>query len=324
MRARGIIRLGVALAGAGAPWVCAASAARNDAFVAAAGQLGMVLGVAIGVAVGLWLLRGSLPGLRWLLPLLLLAGAGGGFAAWWNRAPTLAPLPPAAWAAQPPSQWPQIVLTNRASFSGHSALQGASAFLLQNRRGQVFGATARHLLGSDGGVEPPLSADGLDAALRDWHMHPRTRQQDYVQMGGVAVAGLDAPGYDWLLLRPRTPLRAPVAQPLQARATPVQIGETVHLIGCPYEERSCRQKVYSGKVVERRHDRFRFEIQPWVDLRGFSGAPIVDRNGHAVGVMTVWFEPRQVVAVHIEAGGEDVASIVHRLEQAEGGALPGT
>src|SRR5207302_11065135 len=56
------------------------------------------------------------------------------------------------------------------------------------------------------------------------------------------------------------------------------------LMGCPYDELGCRQNVYTGKVTARSGDRFRFDIEPPVDLRGFSGAPILDRYGRVVGI----------------------------------------
>ena len=71
------------------------------------------------------------------------------------------------------------------------------------------------------------------------------------------------------------------------------IGESVHLIGVAYAEPEVLQKVYSGTVTERGYgDRFRYTISPHVDIRGFSGAPIVDDAGLVVGVMTVWFHPK--------------------------------
>src|SRR5688572_33495557 len=89
--------------------------------------------------------------------------------------PAVAPPPAAAWASRPHVDWPQLVLTNDATFSGHTALQGASAFLLQAPSGATLAATAKHLIREAAGVEPPLSAASLDGALRRRVLHPRTR-----------------------------------------------------------------------------------------------------------------------------------------------------
>src|SRR3954470_7083287 len=59
-----------------------------------------------------------------------------------------------SWMADAPAKWPQFVLTNKATFSGHTALGGASAFLVRVPDGRVLAATAKHLIGEAGGVEP--------------------------------------------------------------------------------------------------------------------------------------------------------------------------
>src|SRR5262245_11377086 len=68
---------------------------------------------------------------------------------------------PTPWSVKPFAQWPQLLLTNEAHFDGHSSLYGASAFLVQNRRGVVLAATARHLTGESGGVQPEIPAGSL-------------------------------------------------------------------------------------------------------------------------------------------------------------------
>ena len=85
-------------------------------------------------------------------------------------------------------------------------------------------------------------------------------------------------------------------------------------MGCPYDELGCRQNVYTGKVTARSGDRFRFDIEPPVDLRGFSGAPILDRYGRVVGIMTVWFEPKKQGEKFLEAGGEDAETVYQMVE----------
>ena len=54
---------------------------------------------------------------------------------------------------------------------------------------------------------------------------------------------------------------------------------------------------------------------PPVDIRGFSGAPIIDEKGYVVGVMTVWFDPKVSGDNFLEAGGEDIASIYDLVQR---------
>lgn len=219
--------------------------------------------------------------------------------------------PAEPWAKLPPDQWPQMVLTNRAAFKHRTSLQGASAFLLQGDSGTVYAATANHLLGENGGVKPEVPRASLDSELLSWELFPRTEPAKIHRVAGLASHAPVSPGNDWLILRfAERPERLP-ATPMHLRATPVKVGEQVHLIGVPYSEPTRPQNVYTGKVTARGFgDRFRYNLSPPVDIRGFSGAPIVDDAGLVVGVMTVWFEPKMQGDKMLEAGGEDASVIV--------------
>jgi hypothetical protein len=219
------------------------------------------------------------------------------------------------WASKPPREWPQLVLTNRAEFNGHTPLQGASAFFLKTQDGRMLAATARHLIGANGGVKPEISVATLNGAIRSWHMYPRTLPGQFVLAEKIGASGLDNENLDWLILTIKDTGKALPATPLQLRRQPVQVGEQVYLVGCPYVEEACKQNVYAGKVTARAGDRFRYDIDPPVDIRGFSGAPVIDRNGHVVGVMTVWFEPKMQGERFLEAGGEDAASVYQLVER---------
>jgi ribosomal protein L7/L12 len=208
--------------------------------------------------------------------------------------------------------WPQIVLTNEATFRGHTPLHGASAFLLSSRDGRVFAATAKHLIGKNGGVVPDVSLDELDSVLQQWQIFPRTRPKESVEIEGLGLRGLESPRCDWLVLKLKEGGAKLPAQPLHARRDKVTVGERVYLVGCPYVEEACTQNVYRGTVTARVNDRFRFDLDPPVELRGFSGAPIIDEKGFLVGVTTVWFEPKTRGETYLEGGGED-ASVIYSL-----------
>ncbi|GAB5404405.1 MAG: hypothetical protein Aurels2KO_26360 [Aureliella sp.] len=145
-------------------------------------------------------------------------------------------------------------------------------------------------------------------------MFPRTEPENAVDVTSVAVEGLENDELDWLILSIQDTDKLP-AYPLKIRKEPVRVGESIFLIGCPYIEENCKQNVYSGIVTERAFgDRFRYDIDPPVDIRGFSGAPIVDSKGYLVGVMTVWFDAKMSDEKFLEAGGEDIASILQLID----------
>ncbi|MEX2138650.1 MAG: serine protease [Pirellulales bacterium] len=223
---------------------------------------------------------------------------------------------PESWIPKPKTEWPQIVLTNQAEFHGHSALQGASGFLIRTDDDRVLAATAAHLLGSAGGVEPPIPIDQLTQKIQSWRMFPRTMPAAFVEVNSVGVQGLGRENLDWLILSIKAAEQLP-SHPLRLREEPVRIGETVYLIGCPYSQEDCTQNVYRGVVMERAFgDLFRYDLDPPVDIRGFSGAPIIDEKGYVVGVMMVWFDPKMAGDNFLEAGGQDIASVYDLLHSA--------
>jgi S1-C subfamily serine protease len=188
--------------------------------------------------------------------------------------------------------------------------------LIQTNDDRVLAATARHLIGSAGGVEPEIPLNQVTSRIQSWKMYPRTTPDDFVEITALGAQGIDDEDLDWLILSIKKADPLP-AYPLKLRKEPVHIGETVFLIGCPYLERGCKQNVYTGIVTEREFgNRFRYNIEPAVDIRGFSGAPIIDEKGYVVGVMTVWFDPKMSGDNFLEAGGEDIASIYHLVQRA--------
>ena len=216
------------------------------------------------------------------------------------------PARPEPWVKLPFAQWPQLVLTNDATFKGHTPLHGASAFLVRGPNGATLAATARHLLGPNGGVEPTVGPDQLDKNLKAWTLFPRTRPKQTIRILGSAMTQNPPERNDWLLLRVEGAPKH--AHPLTLRRDPVKAGEKVFLVGVSYAEPTVAQKVYAGVVTDREiGDRFRYDITPHVDIRGFSGAPILDQSGFVVGVMSVCFEPRTVGELHAEAGGVERA-----------------
>lgn len=222
---------------------------------------------------------------------------------------------PAAWVDREAGQWPQMVLTNFATFDGHSSLRGASAFLLRAPDDTVLLATAAHLMGTAGGVEPSLwtemaSPELFDAVLRTWVAHPRTQPE--VQ---VVAAGLADPfvGDDWLLSRVEEPTPASV-EVLRLATTPAKVGDPVFLVGCPYAERDCRQNVYAGRVLRAEGTWLRYTLDPPVEVSGFSGGPILNARGEVVGVFSMREPPVELGDGRDLEGGADTG-LVHHVQR---------
>ena len=190
-------------------------------------------------------------------------------------APTTAPAAP-AWMAQPPAQWPQVLLEPDILFKDKTKLQGASGFLMRLPNKVVVGATARHVLGDQ------VNLETFDASFTSFSMHARAAGKK-VGLRKLAIKPADAKELDAVLLTVTTPNTWPV-EIRPARATPVEVGETVYLLAAPNDDHSA-QNVYKGVVRRREGDSgFAYDFQDHADYRGFSGAPVLDAQGNIVGL----------------------------------------
>lgn len=194
---------------------------------------------------------------------------------------------PLAWSKKPVNEWPQLVLTNEARFRGHSPLSGASSFLMLMSDNDVVLVTARHLIGADGGVKPDVKLADFDAVLTGWEAFPRTKPKARIAMSSLAFPPEAGMRHDWLLLRLKEPRGDLPATPLRPRIKRAEVGDVAFLIGVPYSDVKSAQNVYKGKVTTRpSRNYFELEFEPAVKLAGFSGAPVVDKDGYLLGMMT--------------------------------------
>lgn len=208
-----------------------------------------------------------------------------------NRLPT-----PAAWAKTPVTNWPALVMLQDARFEHHSPMQAGCASLVRLPTGEIAALTAGHLLGAAGGVKPGFlgSLGSLDQAklklldreIRSWKLFVPAREDQ-----AVGVAGLfGEPGQfdedcDQLLLRVASqPSGCPVT-PLGLRLTPVPMGEELRVVRCEQDEQGgFRQVVHVARRIPGLG--FTCELDEPADLNGCSGAPVIDRDGLVVAIVT--------------------------------------
>ncbi|HEV8291449.1 MAG TPA: serine protease [Tepidisphaeraceae bacterium] len=199
-----------------------------------------------------------------------------------RQKPVIKP-PVETWVSQKWETWPQIVLTNDATFNGHTAMQGASSFLIQARDGRIFAVTAKHLLGDAAGVSPEIQVSQFNNVLKSWKLAPRTKEKSFVQVDKLVAWGKEKEE-DWLIFSLKSTAKLP-SRPLKVRGSPVSDEEQVYLLGCPYAEDDCQQNVHAGHVLKTYEQEIHFDFSPTPSLSGFSGAPLIDGNGHLVGIL---------------------------------------
>jgi hypothetical protein len=100
----------------------------------------------------------------------------------------------------------------------------------------------------------------------------------------------------------------------------VQIGETVYVVGVPQGDKSA-QEVFKGKVLAQDGTQFFYELPEVVETNGFSGAPIIDKDGQVVGVhlgkLTTQPEPGKTVVA-----AQDTADVLKELRDPQPGKGP--
>lgn len=198
---------------------------------------------------------------------------------------------PYDWATHHQDTWPQVVLTNEFEFKERvaGASFGASSFLVMTEsRKDTFMCTAKHLLGEAMGIKPAITLDSFDILLTKWEVMPRTATLTADIIAVENILTKEQNGRDIALFNIEE--KAHQIQPLQARFTPVKEKEELFVLGCAYADENCHQKVYSvlglgyddeeggdGQLIVAMLDK--------VVMSGFSGAPVVDKQGFVVGIV---------------------------------------
>lgn len=185
----------------------------------------------------------------------------------------------------------QILLTNEADFKEHTSLYGASSFLI-DFNSTFYAVTAKHLIGKDGGVEPEILPMDLPKKIESWKMYPRV--QNKISNDTVLISDSNykfiQTNADILLLKIKNDVQN--LAKLKPNFDLPKENDSLFIIGCPYSEKDCRQNIYPCTYVffDTKSKMLFFELKKNIELPGFSGAPIIDKNGLVVAVLTSGWE----------------------------------
>jgi len=207
------------------------------------------------------------------------------------------PVPPAAWAATPTNRWPALVLLQKAGFEHHTSLEAGCACLIRLPSSNVVALTAGHLLGRAGGVNPGFlqgGLGGLDQAklatltgeITLWDLFLPGQEAKGVEVVGLFGRASDFnTDCDQILLRLSPHDRAYPVKPLDVRLESVTFGEPLHVITYAANTNGeLQQVVYGARRVPGMM--FTCLLEKPAVLDGCSGAPVVDKNGLLVAIVT--------------------------------------
>ncbi len=163
------------------------------------------------------------------------------------------------WIDKPVSDWPQIALTNQVLYKNGdryidpSFKYAGTGFLIDNGR-DILAATAKHILWI--AKNKKVNSTEINADLNQWIMAPKGNTSDSAIIGsllnedsserleGNASTILER---DWLVFNVKK--SSTRLYPLKPRYTPVQPGEKVYILSCPYQDSV--GTVYNGKVYRK-------------------------------------------------------------------------
>jgi hypothetical protein len=196
------------------------------------------------------------------------------------------------WVKKDREHWPQVSMVNEVWYRNgeryvHPSFEYAATGFLIDTGTDTLAATVKHALW----VAKTKSMKTVDLRdLKRWVMHPKGNLKDSVVIDHLintdTTEALSGPQSsitqrDWLVFT--TGYRSPAIQPLRPRYTRVQVGERIYFTGCPYTEANCPIK--EAQVIEVEGNRIILTMPDNLNLGGYSGSPLIDKDGYLIGIL---------------------------------------
>lgn len=204
-----------------------------------------------------------------------------------------------------------IGLINNVSFidSSFDNPNASNGFLVTHEN-TTYGITAKHILMIS--KTDKMKFVDFEEDLKEWRMHPKNDKTKYVIMDKLLNSNRkDSLTWDymstnwdtyndWLVFSIKD--NNTNHKPLKFRHKPLKKDENLFAIGWSYSDTTGVQRLYEyqyDKTEGNYHNLI--QIKGPESLGGLSGAPIVDKNGELVGLITSGWEDEKTKEVFVEA-----------------------
>jgi len=201
---------------------------------------------------------------------------------------------PEPWISLPPAQWPNIALINEVQYKNgdryiHPSFHYAGTGFLIDTGTDTLAATAKHILWI--AKNKQSSGVSVNGYLQQWMMHPKGNTQDFALMDQLLNedpaeklegAGSSITERDWIVFSVKQ--TSPQLYPLKPRYTPLQAGEKVYIISCPYNDSTTQ--IHEGVIVRKYGMDIFIDRDPKANMGGSSGSPVIDAKGYLIGIVS--------------------------------------
>jgi hypothetical protein len=194
------------------------------------------------------------------------------------------------WVDLPVSDWPDFALTNTIRFTDTTFSELANAFLV-NTGYDTLAVTCKHIFL----VFKNIGLVSIDpgTSFEDWYAYPKEQPDKKVVFGEMINKNSDEEigefntlkDRDWLIFHLKTGNSG--IYPLKIRTAPLKKGETIYAVGWSTTQRTENPSLVRMQVFENLGNYCYIRtLSEGTDSHGRSGSPVIDSNGHLVGLVS--------------------------------------
>jgi tetratricopeptide (TPR) repeat protein len=187
----------------------------------------------------------------------------------------------------PPAVAEGIVGRPRIRLTDGRTVNAGTAFYAGLDNGGAFLVTVRHILGVDGGLDEELKPEEIKKKIREVILLDLQNTASIGRGGDSITLPDENPEVednrdDLIAFRTRA---APPKNFLTFAAERPTVGAAVWIAGKDLNKPGKQTELYAASVVESEAERLVIRAEPQLNIQALSGAPVVDGEGHVVGMV---------------------------------------